>query len=290
MDRAAKYSVLRYVPDIERQEFINLGVVLHYPDKQLLKMQTTEAFSRLRVFDDEIDLSFLELLLEGAKMEFNSESAEGPSRQDLRNPNLLTELTTRYMNQFQFSDIRSVVIKDFESDLNDLFRIYAYFEVPKSKRIDENKVRSVLSRTFREYEVSKFLKSAPTVKGKFEEIKMDFAYENMEYVKAFSFDYGQRQLSRAPDLARSWAFRFREVIEQREAEQCNSSDIPKPVFISVVHKKRESKHISTALEILRSESEVFYMDEVEKVARRFQKRIESDLGQSRLNLDQEDRI
>lgn len=290
MDKVAKYAVLRYVPDIERQEFINLGVVLHYPDNQQLKMQTTEAFSRLRVFDDEIDLSFLELLLEGVKMEFDSESAEGHSRKDLRNPNLLTEMTSRYLNQFQFSDIRSIVIRDFDTDLNDLFRIYAYFEVPRSKRIDENKVRSLLSRTFRQYEVLKYLKSAPSVKGKFEEIKMDFAYENMEYVKAFSFDYGPRQLSRVPDLARSWAFRFREVIEQREEEQRNSSGIPAPVFISVVHKKRESKHVSTALEILRSESEIFYMDEVEKVATRFQRRIESDLGQYRLNLDLEDRV
>lgn len=277
MGELAKYAVLRYVPDIERQEFINLGVVLHYPDQQLLKLKTTEAFSRLRVFDDEIDLSLLGLLLEGAKMEFDSESAEGPPRQHLQNPNLLTELTVRYMNQFQFSDIRSIVIKDFESDLNDLFRIYAYFEVPRSKRIDENKVRSVLSRTFRQYELSSFLKPAPTVKGKFEEIKFDFSYNNLEYVKAFSFDYGQRQLSRAPDLARSWAFRFREVVDQREGDKHQDSETLRPVFISVVHKGRESKHISTALEILRSESEIFYMDEVEKVAMHFRRRIESDL-------------
>src|SRR5699024_7387066 len=54
------YAVIRYVPLVERGEFINIGVVLYCRDQRFLKTTYTIDEERLNVFASAIDLQEIE--------------------------------------------------------------------------------------------------------------------------------------------------------------------------------------------------------------------------------------
>ena len=56
------YSILQYVPDLERNEGANVGVVLFCPERKFLKAQTATGNDRVRRFfsnDEDLDLDRL---------------------------------------------------------------------------------------------------------------------------------------------------------------------------------------------------------------------------------------
>ncbi len=54
-----EYAVIRVVPHVEREEFINVGVILICPDKKFLKSKVAVNETRLRAVCDEIDMDEL---------------------------------------------------------------------------------------------------------------------------------------------------------------------------------------------------------------------------------------
>lgn len=52
---AYDYAVLRLVPQVEREEFINVGVILSCPDRQFLDARIHLDVARLRAFAPQVD-------------------------------------------------------------------------------------------------------------------------------------------------------------------------------------------------------------------------------------------
>lgn len=52
-----EYAVIRVVPRVEREEFLNVGVILYCQSEGFLKAMTTLPEERLRVFAPTIDLA-----------------------------------------------------------------------------------------------------------------------------------------------------------------------------------------------------------------------------------------
>ncbi len=57
--KACSYFLVRYVPDTEREEFLNIGVVLLSAEEQFLDCLFTDDFRRIRRFHPQADLGFL---------------------------------------------------------------------------------------------------------------------------------------------------------------------------------------------------------------------------------------
>jgi hypothetical protein len=60
--KPCSYSLLRYVPHAEREEFLNIGLLLHCPEDQFLDCLVTPDFRRVKRFHPHADLKFLRLL------------------------------------------------------------------------------------------------------------------------------------------------------------------------------------------------------------------------------------
>ena len=58
-----EYAVIRVVPRVEREEFLNVGVILYCRQTRFLQTLFTIDAQRLQVFSKTIDLSELEALL-----------------------------------------------------------------------------------------------------------------------------------------------------------------------------------------------------------------------------------
>jgi len=57
--QACSYYLVRYVPHAEREEFLNLGLLLHSPEEQFLDCLITRDFRRVKRFHRQADLEFL---------------------------------------------------------------------------------------------------------------------------------------------------------------------------------------------------------------------------------------
>ena len=57
--KACSYYLVRYVPNAEREEFLNIGLLLHSAEEQFLDCLFTGDFRRVKRFHPEADLEFL---------------------------------------------------------------------------------------------------------------------------------------------------------------------------------------------------------------------------------------
>lgn len=73
-----EYAVIRVVPRVEREEFLNVGVVLYCPKKKYLELMYTLDLSRLRVFAPGLDIEELESHLRAFAEVVRGGSGGGP--------------------------------------------------------------------------------------------------------------------------------------------------------------------------------------------------------------------
>ncbi len=60
--KSCAYYVVRYVPHAEREEFLNIGLLLHSPEEQFLDCRITRDLRRVKRFHPRADLEFLRAL------------------------------------------------------------------------------------------------------------------------------------------------------------------------------------------------------------------------------------
>ena len=72
------YAFLRVVPRVERQEFINAGVVVYCPEKRYLAARIRLDAARLKALWPEVDLALVEKHLEAVGRICEGDAAAGP--------------------------------------------------------------------------------------------------------------------------------------------------------------------------------------------------------------------
>jgi hypothetical protein len=73
-----EYAVIRYVPRPEREEFLNIGVILYCPSKKFLHMKYALHNDRIKVFYEKADIDELEKFLEAFKEVCCGHSIDSP--------------------------------------------------------------------------------------------------------------------------------------------------------------------------------------------------------------------
>ena len=73
-----EYAVIRVVPHVEREEFINVGVILICPEKKFLKASFAVNEKRLRALCDELDMDELNRYIESFVRISNGSPNSGP--------------------------------------------------------------------------------------------------------------------------------------------------------------------------------------------------------------------
>ena len=73
-----EYAVIRVVPRVEREEFLNVGVVLYCASKKFLQMKFVLDKERLNALSATMDISEIELYLEAFELICLGEERGGP--------------------------------------------------------------------------------------------------------------------------------------------------------------------------------------------------------------------
>ena len=72
-----EYAVIRVLPKVEREEFINIGVILFSKRAKYIRMKYKLDEERLRVFSSELDVELLEETLQSFEKICNGDKAGG---------------------------------------------------------------------------------------------------------------------------------------------------------------------------------------------------------------------
>ncbi len=153
MKTNAKYAILKYVPNLERNEKINIAVVLHFPQYQLLEMSVINNWKRVKRFDDEADLSFLKKYVDSLKNHFSVNLLNDFDNFDIDDPMLLDESTKFFVNKFVFEIHEIDTDLSFDKLFDYLINLYLYYDVSKDKRISEKESKVFIEQHFLENNV-----------------------------------------------------------------------------------------------------------------------------------------
>jgi hypothetical protein len=111
--KQCSYYLVRYVPDVVKQEFINIGLFLYCDAEQFLDCLFSDDFRRVTRFHAQADTQFLKEL----QPHFEQQIAEHEADLD----GYIGEMQQSYSNLIQLSPARSCLTADLSSQLQDLF-------------------------------------------------------------------------------------------------------------------------------------------------------------------------
>lgn len=116
-----EYAVIRVVPRVEREEFINVGVVLFCKTHKFLQTLYTVNEERLLAFCDKLDIAELTGYLQGFEKICKGESDGGPIAQ-LDLPSRFRWLTANRSTVIQTSKVHPGKCTDPKEKLEQLYR------------------------------------------------------------------------------------------------------------------------------------------------------------------------
>jgi hypothetical protein len=114
--KECSYFLVRYVPDVVKQEFINIGLFLFCSGEQFLDCLFSDDFRRINRFHAQADTQFLK------ELQRHFEEQIGEHEKDLEG--YVREMQQSYSNLIQLSPPRSCLTTDLRAQLQDLFERY----------------------------------------------------------------------------------------------------------------------------------------------------------------------
>jgi len=115
-----EYAVIRVVPRVEREEFMNVGVILYCAKQKYLKVMYKVDKTRLKAFYGDIDVTELEANLSSFKRICAGDKDGGPIAQ-LDAPSRFRWLTATRSTVIQTSKVHPGFCADGEDTLTRLF-------------------------------------------------------------------------------------------------------------------------------------------------------------------------
>ena len=118
--KAFQYTVLRVVPDVERGERINVGVILYSPERKFLGARVAVNTERLRAIAPDLDLEAVERHLERLVAIADGDANAGPIAR-LPQSERFGALSAPSSTIVQPSEVHTGVCEDGANELDDLF-------------------------------------------------------------------------------------------------------------------------------------------------------------------------
>lgn len=131
-----EFFIIRYVPDVVRGEFINIGIILReFPSLQDLTshgqvhVRVTRDWRRLRAFGPRVDLQLLGRLESEITLLCRADNSYVDSPSD-RGADFIATMLNTFSNSIQISDAKVSLATGIDSELERLMRMYVAPLVP----------------------------------------------------------------------------------------------------------------------------------------------------------------
>lgn len=214
------YSVVRFVPDTVRGEFVNVGVLAGSDESSEWDIRTVGNQKRARSLDEKGLLGLVWSFVDdiGREVDRHTEAVQKSlfdSTGSKISEEWLTELSQQSRNVVQFSTPAVIVAGDIDEALNDLFE--QFIVDPESRRFTFKKKHVALAAVRRAYREAglrpqEHFEEGANVKGQHHKERFDFVVAN----------------GRAVQLAQTWSFQVpnqEDLTEQVKAWAWTVGDI-----------------------------------------------------------------
>jgi hypothetical protein len=131
-----EFSLIRYVPDVVKGEFANIGVLLRDTQTNDITARFTRDWSRVRCLDPDADLVLLESL-ESEIMErlATGAAANTDAQQNIDAKPILETLEDSLSNSVQITAMQGTLAESLPAELDQLMRLYVEpIKLPSTRR------------------------------------------------------------------------------------------------------------------------------------------------------------
>lgn len=208
MSNTIQYSVLRYSPSIISGESINLGIL--FVAKEFRDFRYTKNFTRIREFDDTLDIDTLKVLLSSitdeVKLDIISFNKEF----------IIDDYIRFYCKEFCFSPVYSMQYENLRDIIEEIMRIYLRFDFDKSQR-PSNKQELSFLRSLLIAKGEKVQSNVSSIGHFNEQVRYDMIFGNYG-IKYFRFSI-DKDLKKVMNDVKAWAW------------NCENQTTVKPIIV-----------------------------------------------------------
>lgn len=124
-----KYSVLSYYPSIISNENINVGILFHNISNDSVFFYKIHNWKRLQNFDDELDLNFLKIYLNGIEKQCSGDGLLNRNKEFI-----MEEYIKTFVNKLRFNQAAIAETADVEKFCLDIQKAYMRFDFDEKDR------------------------------------------------------------------------------------------------------------------------------------------------------------
>jgi hypothetical protein len=114
--KPCSYFLVRYVPNLAREEFLNIGLLVHSPEEDFLDCLFTDDWRRIKRFHPQADAELLREL----QPHFEQQIKEHEDKLD----EFLREMQESYSNLIQVTPSRPCLLREPQAEMQALFERY----------------------------------------------------------------------------------------------------------------------------------------------------------------------
>lgn len=196
MSYKIKYSVLRYSPSMVAGESINLGVLISEVDGEFRKFFYTSKWSRIREFDDELDIEMVKILLNSIEEEVER------SLYNLNQKFNIDKFVLYYFNEYHFDAPIDISCEDIDETVDEIVKLYLRFDFDKKHRPSREEEIAFISKILKNKNVK--YKRNLGIQGKFDD-KIVYDYIFWDYgVKIFHLK--KSSINKMMNDIKAWAW------------------------------------------------------------------------------------
>src|SRR5229473_2514114 len=124
LEPSLAYHILRYVPDLVRDEWVNIGVLVFNPrtgERRLRVIEEQDEYNRVRRLHPQADETLLRALRDNLEDRFQSASANGSNGDSANWQQLLGRWDDTLSNALQLAPQKGVFATDLDAELERLY-------------------------------------------------------------------------------------------------------------------------------------------------------------------------
>jgi hypothetical protein len=141
-----EFFLVRYVPDLVKNEFVNIGVVLREAGRpETARVRFTKDWSRVRCVDPEADTGMLEALENEVRERLSSGASETAS--------MMKALDESFSNMLQITEAKACLAESIPAEIDQLSRLYVETRKQREARRQSGR-QSIVTSMRRQFEAA----------------------------------------------------------------------------------------------------------------------------------------
>jgi|SRR5690625_2632646 len=214
----AYYTIVRFIPDLVRNEPINIGLIIHSPQKQYIRTEFADKkVNIISRYNEDIDPSVVKYVIRDIIEDFDNENyiIRNHKMGSFDDDKLLHKISAAHSNQLQFTRPKGVITQDLDKEFERLFEELVFKEerIKRDRAIEERTMKSTIRKKLNQFKLieDSIVKENYIEVDRFgDKIKIDFKYMNGKpnLIKNISLDTKSKD---PMEHSKLWLANYREI-------------------------------------------------------------------------------